>query len=179
MAADVEAVYVASPVQYHAEQISAALLAGKHVLAEKPLCRNALEARQVVTLAQQGGLKLGCGLMMRFSRQHQAALRLIEEGRLGQPVYGRAQMMCWYPPMAGAWRQETSLGGGGALMDMGGHCIDLLEPIIQHSVPSGSWTIMPSPIVKNALVSHMYSLLPELHRTIRHESEQAYGTSHQ
>lgn len=127
LGADVEAVYVASPVQFHLEQISAALRAGKHVLAEKPLGRNVLEARQVVTQAQQGGLKLGCGLMMRFSRQHQAALRLIEAGRLGQPVYGRAQLTCWYPPMAGAWRQEVDLGGGGALMDMGGHCIDLLE----------------------------------------------------
>jgi predicted dehydrogenase len=64
---------------------------------------------------------------MRFNTQHQAALKLIQEGRLGQPVFARAQLSCWYPPMAGAWRQDPALGGGGSLMDMGGHCIDLLE----------------------------------------------------
>ncbi len=59
--------------------------------------------------------------------QHQAALKLIQEGRLGKCVYGRAQLSCWYPPMEGAWRQSPETGGGGSLMDMGSHCIDLLE----------------------------------------------------
>jgi predicted dehydrogenase len=64
---------------------------------------------------------------MRFLSQHQAALKLIQEGRLGKPVYGRAQLSCWYPPIEGAWRQDPETGGGGSLMDMGSHCIDLLE----------------------------------------------------
>jgi predicted dehydrogenase len=46
---------------------------------------------------------------------------------LGKPVYGRAQLSCWYPPIEGAWRQNPQTGGGGSLMDMGSHCIDLLE----------------------------------------------------
>jgi predicted dehydrogenase len=46
---------------------------------------------------------------------------------LGKPVYGRAQLSCWYPPIDGAWRQDPEVGGGGSLMDMGSHCIDLLE----------------------------------------------------
>ena len=70
---------------------------------------------------------LGTGFMMRFHAQHQAALKLIQEGRLGKCVYGRAQLSCWYPPMEGAWRQSPQTGGGGSLMDMGSHCIDLLE----------------------------------------------------
>jgi predicted dehydrogenase len=36
-------------------------------------------------------------------------------------------LSCWYPPIEDAWRQDLSQGGGGSLMDMGGHCIDLLE----------------------------------------------------
>jgi predicted dehydrogenase len=54
-------------------------------------------------------------------------LQLIREGCLGQPVLARAQLSCWYPPMEGAWRQDPAQGGGGSLMDMGGHCLDLLE----------------------------------------------------
>jgi predicted dehydrogenase len=65
--------------------------------------------------------------MMRFVAQHQMALQLVKEGKIGQPVYARAQLSCWYPLIEGAWRQDPATGGGGALIDMGGHCIDLLE----------------------------------------------------
>ncbi len=73
------------------------------------------------------GVKLGTALMMRFTAQHQAARKLIVEGSLGRPVFGRAQLSCWYPRIEGAWRQDPALGGGGSLIDMGGHSIDLLE----------------------------------------------------
>ena len=78
-------------------------------------------------MCDRRGVKLGCAFMMRFVAQHQEALKLIQQGRLGRPVYARAQLSCWYPPLAGAWRQDPVTGGGGSLMDMGGHCIDLLE----------------------------------------------------
>jgi len=64
---------------------------------------------------------------MRFTAQHQAALKLIRQGSLGKPVYGRGQLSCWYPPIPGAFRQDPSTGGGGSLIDMGSHCIALLE----------------------------------------------------
>ena len=52
---------------------------------------------------------------------------MVREGRIGSPVLGRAQLSCWYPRIEGAWRQDPARGGGGSLMDMGSHCIDLLE----------------------------------------------------
>jgi predicted dehydrogenase len=127
LAADVEAVYVATPVHAHREQVLACARARKHVLCEKPLGLNVAEAEEMVAVCRQAGVLLGTALMMRFHSQHQAALKLIREGRLGRPVYARAQLSCWYPPIPGAWRQDPALGGGGALMDMGGHCLDLLE----------------------------------------------------
>jgi len=127
LAADVEAVYVATPVHAHREQVLACARAGKHVLCEKPLGLNVAEAEEMVAACRQAGVLLGTALMMRFHSRHRAALELIRRGRLGQPVYARAQLSCWYPPIEGAWRQDPALGGGGALMDMGGHCLDLLE----------------------------------------------------
>ena len=127
LAADVEAVYVATPVHAHREQVPACARAGKHVLCEKPLGLNVAEAEEMVAACRQAGVLLGTALMMRFHSRHRAALELIRRGRLGQPVYARAQLSCWYPPIEGAWRQDPALGGGGALMDMGGHCLDLLE----------------------------------------------------
>jgi predicted dehydrogenase len=85
------------------------------------------QAEEMIALCDRRGVKLGCAFMMRFVAQHQEVLKLIQQGRLGRPVYARAQLSCWYPPIEGAWRQDPATGGGGSLMDMGGHCIDLLE----------------------------------------------------
>lgn len=127
LAAEVEAIYVATPAYRHYEQVIRCAAAGKHVLCEKPLGMTVAEAETMVAVMKQAGRLLGTAFMMRFLAQHQAARKLIEEGRLGKPVYGRAQLSCWYPPLPGAWRQDPALSGGGSLIDMGGHSIDLLE----------------------------------------------------
>jgi len=124
---DIDAVYVATPAHLHAEQVRASAKAGKHVLCEKPLGMTVAEAEEMIEMCKQMGVKLGCAFMMRFVAQHAEALRLISQGKLGRPTYARAQLSCWYPPIEGAWRQDPATGGGGTLIDMGGHCIDLLE----------------------------------------------------
>jgi len=124
---DIDAVYIATPACLHTEQVRACAKAGKHVLCEKPLGMTVAEAEEMIELCKQASVKLGCAFMMRFAAQHCEALKLIREGRLGKLTYARAQLSCWYPPIEGAWRQDPVTGGGGALIDMGGHCIDLLE----------------------------------------------------
>ncbi len=123
----IDAVYVASPADKHPEQVISCAMAKKHVLCEKPLGMTVAEAEKMISVCEKEGIILGVGLMMRFVEQHKAALELIQSGKLGKPVYARAQLSCWYPPIAGAWRQDPATGGGGSLMDMGSHCIDLLE----------------------------------------------------
>jgi len=127
LASDIEAVYVASPVHAHHAQVLACAKAGKHVLCEKPLGLSVAEAEGMVAACRKAGVQFGTAFMMRFQAQHQAAAKMIAEGHLGKPVYGRAQLSCWYPPDPKAWRQEPALAGGGSLIDMGSHCIDLLE----------------------------------------------------
>ena len=127
LAGDIDAVYVATPAYVHFEHVKACATAGKHVLCEKPLGMSVSEAGTMIELCGRAGVKLGCAFMIRFVAQHQEAVKLIQQGRLGRPVYARAQLSCWYPPMENAWRQDPDTGGGGSLIDMGGHCIDLLE----------------------------------------------------
>jgi len=124
---DIDAVYIATPAHLHHDQVQMCAQAGKHILCEKPLGMTIPEAEEMIESCRMAGVKLGCAFMMRFVAQHVEALRLINEGKLGKPTYARAQLSCWYPPMDKAWRQSPATGGGGSLIDMGGHCIDLLE----------------------------------------------------
>jgi len=124
---DVDAVYIATPVHLHARQATAAARAGKHILCEKPLGLSVAEAEAVPAACRKAGVLLAVDFMMRFHAFHREARRLIAQGTLGRMVLARAQLSCWYPPIPGAWRQDPATGGGGSLIDMGGHCIDLLE----------------------------------------------------
>ncbi len=123
---DIDAVYIASPVFLHAQQAMAAADAGKHVLIEKPLAMTSEEGEKVVEYCKEKGIKIAAGFMMRFGTYVQEMKKAVEAGKLGDVVSGYSQFTCWYPDM-GAWRQIKSKGGGGALMDMGVHCIDLLQ----------------------------------------------------
>jgi predicted dehydrogenase len=49
-------------------------------------------------------------------------------------VMGRAQLTCWYPPILGAWRQDAAISHGGSLIDMGTHCLDILEWIMDSRI---------------------------------------------
>jgi predicted dehydrogenase len=133
LGSECDVIYVATPVEFHSEQVIRAAEAGKHVFCEKPLGLNSAEAEKMLTACRRNGVKLGVGFMMRFHAYHLEALRLLKEGRIGIPVFGRAQLSCWYPPIQGAWRQNPLQGGGGSLMDMGSHCIDLLETFFGRS----------------------------------------------
>jgi predicted dehydrogenase len=127
LSAGIDAVYLASPPATHPEHTAACARAGKHVLCEKPLALTVADAEGMLAACREASVRLGTAFMMRFHAQHQAALQLLRQNRLGQPVFGRAQLSCWYPPIPGAWRQHPATGGGGSLIDMGSHCIDLLE----------------------------------------------------
>jgi len=123
---EIDAVYIASPVFCHKEQVIAAAGAGKHILLEKPMGLTTAESVEIDTVCKESGVMLGVGLMMRFNSLHQKLKALISDGKLGEIVSVRSQFTCWYPEIEGAWRQKLETSGGGALMDMGIHCIDLI-----------------------------------------------------
>lgn len=127
---EIDAVYIASPVVLHARQAMLAADAGKHILIEKPLAMSSEEGQKVLDHCRDRGVLIAAGLMMRFGSYVQAMKKAIAEGRIGRPVSGFSQFTCWYPDMPGVWRQSKKAGGGGAMMDMGVHCIDLMQYIL-------------------------------------------------
>ncbi len=126
---EIEAVYIASPVFCHKEQARAAADAGKHILIEKPVGLTSAEAEEIAAYCEDKGVKMGVGFMMRFHAYHQKMREIVQSGKIGEVVSARAQLTCWYPEMENCWRQDMKLSGGGAMMDMGVHCVDLIRYI--------------------------------------------------
>lgn len=131
---DVDAVYIATPQNAHCKQALMAAEAGKHVLCEKPMAVSVAECRRMEAACKEAKVKFMLGFCMRYNAYNQKALDLARAGKFGQFVMGRAQLTCWYPPIPGAWRQDISVSHGGSLLDMGTHCLDLLEQIMGASV---------------------------------------------
>lgn len=125
----VDCVYIASPVVLHARQAMMAADHGKHILIEKPLAMSSQQGQQVVDYCARRGVKIAAGLMMRFGSHVQAMKQAAQSGQIGAIVSTFAQFTCWYPDIPGAWRQQKAQSGGGALMDMGVHVIDLIQYI--------------------------------------------------
>ncbi len=132
--ADVEAVYIATPAHLHRNQVIKAAAAGKHVLCEKPMGLSVGDCRSMIDACGKNNVKLGVGFMMRFHSCHNKAREMIKAGKLGRMTFVRGQLSCWFPDMEGAWRQDPAKGGGGSLIDMGNHCIDVLEGILESRV---------------------------------------------
>lgn len=126
---EIDAVYIASPVIYHKEQAIKAARAKKHILIEKPVALSIKEGEEVLKICKQEGILIATGFMMRFHAYHEKMKEIVESKKLGSVVSCRCQLTCWYPDMPGNWRQQKSTSGGGALMDMGVHCIDIIQYI--------------------------------------------------
>ncbi len=127
---EIDAVYIASPITFHKEQALKAAKAKKHILIEKPVAFSVEDGYEVKKACEENGVKIAVGLMMRYHAYHQEMKKIIAEGKLGQVVSARGQLTCWYPKMENCWRQQKATAGGGALMDMGVHCIDLIQYIV-------------------------------------------------
>lgn len=131
---DCDAVYIGTPVMCHYEQAMTALSFGKHVFVEKPICINAAQSRGLVDAFKKANKQLTIGYMMKYHNLHEKAKELIKNDEIGQVNDIRAQFSCWYPDIKGAWRQVKSLGGGGAIMDLGVHCIELIEFLLDEEI---------------------------------------------
>ena len=130
LAQDLDVVYIATPQNVHCRQVIKVAAAGKHILCEKPMAVSSREANEMARAVAKAKVRFMLGFCMRNNVYNLKARELVQAGRLGKPVMGRAQLTCWYPPIPGAWRQDAAVSHGGSLVDMGTHCLDLLEWIM-------------------------------------------------
>ncbi len=123
---DIDAITVGVPNVFHAPISLAALESGKHVLCEKPLAMNATEGEQMVETAQRKGKVLAVNLNNRLRPDVQALKRAAENGRFGKIYYVSARMIRRAGiPGFGSWFTRKEIAGGGALLDIGVHSLDM------------------------------------------------------
>ena len=129
-----DAVYISTPVFCHFKQAMLCLKYGRNVYVEKPVGFDSAEGKKLVDAFKAAGKQIYVGYMMKYHNLHVKARDMVKNGDIGQVNSIRLQFTCWYPDIQGAWRQKKSLGGGGAIMDLGVHCIELAEFILDEEI---------------------------------------------
>ncbi len=122
-----------TPNNQHRETLLAAIEAGKHAYCEKPLALNAAEARDIARRAEKAGISIGMTFNYRFIPAIMRAKRMIQDGMLGDVYSFRATYMhTGYqdPQKPLGWRMKQETSGGGALVDLGAHVIDLVRHLL-------------------------------------------------
>ena len=126
---EIDAVYIATPVDLHAGQAIAAAEAGKHVLCEKPMAFCAADCDRMIAACDANGVKLGVAYYRRFYPVIQRVRALIEHGEIGQVVLVQMNAFSHFNPQPGEsrhWLLEKDRSGGGPMMDFGCHRIEIL-----------------------------------------------------
>jgi len=126
---EIDAVYVATPVDLHAEQTIAAAAAGKHVLCEKPIAIRAADGEAMSRACESAGVKFGIAYYRRFYPAVRRIKELLTDGTIGEPVLVRIDAFEQFNPPPGgdrSWLIDPARSGGGPMMDFGSHRIELL-----------------------------------------------------
>ena len=119
------------PNHLHAEPTVAAAEAGKHVICEKPLGRDAGEAYETWRRVAAAGVKHMCAFNYRFVPAVRLAREIIRSGDLGEIHHFRGSyLQDWGAAASDAWRFDRAAAGSGALGDLGAHVIDLARYLV-------------------------------------------------
>ncbi len=132
---EIEAVQISTPNDQHMQCTLDAFAAGKHVLVEKPIARNASEAAKMIEAGRKAGKKLMVAQCVRFEAGNQYLKRMIDAGELGEIYFGRAWALRRRGVPSWGVFTDKEKQGGGPLIDVGVHIIDLTLFLMGHPKP--------------------------------------------
>ncbi|HMP06258.1 MAG TPA: Gfo/Idh/MocA family oxidoreductase [Lacipirellulaceae bacterium] len=131
-AAEIDAVVIALPNHLHEAAVAAAAAAGKAVLCTKPLGRTADEALRMLQIVEHSGVFQGYLEDLCYTPKTLQALRSVAAGAVGQVLWVRSREAHGGPHSAWFWNPAES--GGGAIVDLGCHCIEIARSFIGKGV---------------------------------------------
>ncbi len=137
-----DALYVATPNALHLAPVRAAAAAGVAVLCEKPMAADLADAEAMGAAVRDAGVLWGAAFDQRHHPAHAALREALAEGSIGRPAAVRIAYGCWVdprwrPPGASAaenWRADPAAAGGGAVIDLAPHGLDLVERLLGEPV---------------------------------------------
>jgi len=126
--ADTDVVVVALPNHLHEEAVTAVAAAGKAVLCTKPLGRTAEEAQRMLAAAERAGVFAGYLEDLCYTPKTLKAIASVQAGALGDVTWVRSRET--HPGPHSAWFWDGRLTGGGAIIDLGCHCIEIIRNFV-------------------------------------------------
>ena len=150
-----DVVSVCTPNKFHKQLTLAALAAGCHVLCEKPMAMDADEGREMLEAAKDAGKRLMINFSYRFSAASRGLKAQVDAGLFGDFYFGRS---VWHRrrgmPGFGGWFGTKALAGGGPLIDLGVHRLDLALWLMGYPKPTwvmgSSYNAIASPLAEKA-----------------------------
>ncbi|MEI8247026.1 MAG: Gfo/Idh/MocA family oxidoreductase [Lentisphaerota bacterium] len=159
---DIDCIGIFSPCPNHFEQIKAALLAGKHVMVTKPMVVSLEEAREIVRLADQTGLKLMVAQSMRWNGMFVAIHDLVASGKIGRIMLAEAYYVHDMRPVmdASPWRyqmpQDLIYGGVCHPADLLRWCLGEVDEVFAYGTHGGLDMRYPEDKPDNFVISLRY-----------------------
>ena len=141
-AADVDAVFICSSTDTHADFMMQAAAAGKHIFCEKPIATDIAKIKEALAAVEKAGVKLQVGFVRRFDRSHKAVRDVVASGKLGKPYVVK---VCSRDP-AGPPMSYVKVSGG-IFMDMMIHDFDMVRYLAGSDVTevSATGTVLTDP----------------------------------
>ncbi|MEN6478762.1 MAG: Gfo/Idh/MocA family oxidoreductase [Anaerolineales bacterium] len=125
---DIDTVLVGVPNDAHHDVVLKAAAAGKNILCTKPLARTAAEAKEMLDAVEKAGVWAGYLEDLCYTPKTLKALTSVKNGALGRVLWVRSRET--HPGPHAAWFWDKSRAGGGAIVDMGCHCIEIIRNFI-------------------------------------------------
>ncbi|MFJ5956781.1 Gfo/Idh/MocA family protein [Paenarthrobacter sp. NPDC092416] len=123
--ASLDAVIINTPHALHLDMVLAAARHGLHVLVEKPMATSVADCDRMISACQESGVKMVIGQIQHFLPEKLAVEELLASGELGHVLMIRDYRTTDYRPgTRPEWFFSKGMAGGGALMNIGGHCLD-------------------------------------------------------
>jgi predicted dehydrogenase len=125
---DVDVVVISLPNNLHEAAVAACAKAGKHVLCTKPLGRNAAEAKRMLDLVEQAGVMGGYLEDLCYTPKFLKSMKTVKDGGIGKVLWAKSREAHPGPHSDWFWDHEQS--GGGAMVDLGCHCVEIARNYI-------------------------------------------------
>ena len=125
---DVDVVVISLPNNLHEAAVEACAKARKHVLCTKPLGRNAAEAKRMLDLAEKAGIMGGYLEDLCYTPKFLKSMKSIKDGNIGRVLWAKSREA--HPGPHSDWFWDAEQSGGGAMVDLGCHCVELTRNYI-------------------------------------------------